>query len=87
MGECCANYASFSRLTNLWTAIVCPKANGQEWPKSSCLMVDCTLCGIKTLKLCPIEKIQNTKIVQWQRYGKVVVGQKDNNEDKKVTQL
>ncbi len=40
VGECCANHASFSRITNLWIAIVCPKANGQEWHKRSCLVTN-----------------------------------------------
>ncbi len=52
-----------------------------------CLMGDCLLCGIKTLKVCLIENIRSTKKVQRQRYAKVVVEQKENGNDKKVTQL
>jgi hypothetical protein len=50
--ECCAYQLSFSRLTNLWTSIVCSIVDGHEWHKRACLMGDCTLCGIGTLKVC-----------------------------------
>jgi hypothetical protein len=50
-------------------------------------MGDCISCGIETLKVCPIKETKSIKIFQWQQYAKVVVGQKDNGEDRKVTQL
>jgi hypothetical protein len=48
-------------------------------------MGDCITCGIEALKVCPIEETKNIKTVQWQQYAKVVVGQKGNGEDWKVT--
>ncbi len=50
-------------------------------------MGDCISCGIETSKVSPIKQTKNIKIVQWRWYAKVVVGQKDNGEDRKVAQL
>jgi hypothetical protein len=47
-------------------------------------MDDYISCGIETLKVCPIEEIKSIKIVQWQRYGRVVARQKDIGEGRKV---
>ncbi len=44
--ECCAYQISFSRLTYLWTSIVCPIVNGHEWHKRACLIGDCIICGL-----------------------------------------
>jgi hypothetical protein len=75
---------SFSRLTKLWASIVCPKIDGHEWHKKSCLMGDYTLCGIGTLKVCTIEKIPSAKTIQWNyQYATVMVGQKDNGDLRK----
>jgi hypothetical protein len=46
MGKCCANQVSFSKLTNLWSYILCPKPDGNQWHEWGCLMGDYTLCGI-----------------------------------------
>lgn len=53
--ECCAYQISFSRLTNLWTSIVCPIVDGHEWHKQACLMGECTLCGL-ALRRCALQK-------------------------------
>lgn len=87
VGKCCANQISFSRLIELWTSIVCSKPSGHEWHKRECLMGDCLLCGIKTLKVYLIEEIRSTKKVQRRKYAKVVVGEKENGDDRKITQL
>jgi hypothetical protein len=71
----------------LWNSILCPKPKGDDWHKRDCLMGECNLCGIKTLKIYPNEQVQSTQTMQWQRYVKVVVEQKDNGDVCKVTQL
>jgi hypothetical protein len=50
-------------------------------------MGDCISCGIETLKVCFSEETKIHMIVQWWQYVKVVVGQMDNGEVWKVTQL
>jgi hypothetical protein len=50
-------------------------------------MGDCLLCGIKTLKVCLIEEIRSTKKVQRRKYAKVVVGEKENGDDRKIIEL
>jgi hypothetical protein len=65
-----------------------PKLVGVEWHKQDYLMGDCLSCGINTLKVYPTEELHCvSKMVQWQWYSKVVIGQKDNDDDQKVTQL
>jgi hypothetical protein len=77
----------FPGLTALWNSILCPKPKRDDWHKHACLMGECNLWRIKTLKIYPIEQVENTRILQWQRYVKIVVGQKDNGDACKVTQL
>jgi hypothetical protein len=40
---------------------------------------------IDTLKVCPTKEILSAKKIQ--KYAKVVVGQKDNGDPRKITQL
>ncbi len=87
IGECCAYQLSFLGLTTLWNSILCPKPEGDDWHKRDCLMGECNLCGIKTLKIRPIKQVQSTWTMQWQIYVKVVVGQKDNGDARKVIQF
>jgi hypothetical protein len=35
----------------------------------------------------PIEQVQSTRTMQWRRYAKVIVEQKDNGDVRKVTQF
>jgi hypothetical protein len=58
VGECCAYELSFLGLTPLWSSILCPKPEGDDWHKCDCLMGECNLCGIKTLKICPTKQVQ-----------------------------
>ncbi len=60
VGECCAYQLSFPGLTTLWNSILCPKLEGDDWHKCDYLMGECNLCGIKTLKIYPIEHVQST---------------------------
>ncbi len=60
VGECCAYQLSFPRLIALWNSSLCPKPKVDDWHKHDCLMGECNLCGIKTLKICPIEQVQRT---------------------------
>jgi hypothetical protein len=87
VGKCCAYQLSFPRLIALWNSILCPKQKGDDWHKHDCLMGECNLCGIKTLEICPMEQVQSTWTMQWWRYAKVVIGQKDSGDAHKVIQL
>jgi hypothetical protein len=39
----------FKGLTQLWTSIICPRGNLDEWHSKSYLMGDCHICGVETL--------------------------------------
>jgi hypothetical protein len=57
VGECCAYQLSFLQLTTLSNSILCPKLEGDDWHKCDCLMGECNLCGIKTLKIYPTKRV------------------------------
>jgi len=40
-------------------------------------MGECILFSIETLKVCPTEDIQNTRIMQWQCYANVMASQNE----------
>jgi hypothetical protein len=80
--ECCASRITFSRPIDLCSSILCPKPLGDDWHKQTCLLGECSSCGIKTLKVYPIKIIScASKIMKFRQYEKVVVGQKDNGDD------
>jgi hypothetical protein len=86
VGDYCANQITFARLANLSGSIICPKPIGDEWHKQDCLMGDCSSCVFNTLKVCPTKELFFVlRMVQSQRYAKVVIGHKNNGDYQKVT--
>jgi hypothetical protein len=79
VGDYCANEITFVGLVDLSSSISYPKPVGDELHKQDCLMGDCSLRGINTLKIYPTKELLCvSRMMQWQQYAKVVIGQKDN---------
>ncbi len=88
VGNCCANQITFARLVDLSNFIICPKPIGDKLHKQDCLMGDFSLCGINTLNIYATKKLLCvSRMMQWQQYAKVFIGQKDNGDDQKMMQL
>jgi hypothetical protein len=87
VGDSFPYHVSYFRLNELWSSILCPKLDGDDWHTHVYLMGECILFNIETLKVCTMEEIQNTRTMQWQCYAEVIVSQNESNDDCKVTQL
>jgi hypothetical protein len=65
---------TYSGITSLWHACVCPKPNGVEFHRQEYLLGDCSMYGVENmLPLCPIEKF-GEGIMSWTRFEKVKIG-------------
>ncbi len=67
---CGASMKGFSRLIDMWEAIVCPKNDLEEWHAKKCLFGQCGKCGINIFPFCPIESDgSNPFLVKWRRFA------------------
>lgn len=72
--SCSAGELTYRTLTGFWQSCICPKEEGEEWHRRSCLMGECSACGVdKLLEICPEEENGN-HIVKWKRFEKTVIG-------------
>lgn len=68
--SCSAGELTYRTLTGFWQTCVCPKDEGEEWHRKSCLMGECRRCGVdKLLEMCPEEE-NGDRIVKWKRFEK-----------------
>jgi hypothetical protein len=65
-GECQASSKLYTSVTKLWEEVVCLKGQYDEWHHRECLLRDCSLCGVDSLKFCPCEEDVNViTTIQW----------------------
>jgi len=59
----------YTRTTELWESIVCPKDEFTEWHARDCLFSLCDNCGVDYLPMCLIEEEGTSTIkVSWKRF-------------------
>ena len=60
---CSTHVLVYKGITDLWEACLCPKQEGTLWYGKTCLMGECSICGVeKFLPLCTAEKERNTLV-------------------------
>lgn len=80
--QCLSHLLQFSGVTELWQSLLCAKEPLSPWFKRDCLMGQCDQCGVKNLKLCPVE-LQSDQTISWRCIQYIVVGKNDEGQDKK----
>jgi hypothetical protein len=70
----------------LWTSIICPKPETSLWHVRGCLLGECEICEIDTLKVCP-KGVQFQNLVSWKSIGYEIVGHTKDGKKKKVSKL
>ncbi len=76
----------FKGLTQLWTSIICPRRNLDEWHSKSCLMGDCDICDGETLSFY-LEEYESIEIVCWKCIGYEVMGITNEGKEKKALKI
>jgi hypothetical protein len=83
---CSASLVTFNSFTTFWSSILCPLLPNSQWHKKACLLGDCACCGLRSLRICPLE-LNSTHLVKWKSIGSEVVGQGDDGKDKKAPKV
>jgi hypothetical protein len=76
--NCAAHLKTYNTLTSLWSSILCPKVDNDEFHKRECIMGDYHRCGLQLLEVCLGELHSNNKM-QWCSNGHEVVGRTTNS--------
>jgi hypothetical protein len=75
IGQCTIEWNQFLGLVDMWSSILCPIPNSNDWHNPNCLRGHCGDCGLEMLITCPCEEDINTqKLMQWKYYKKVLHG-------------
>ena len=82
-GGCSGWNVVYDSLTSLWESILCKKDEYQMWHKRECLLGECQSCGIKLLKICPLE-LNSEVLVKWKSIGSEIVGYTEDGLPKKA---
>jgi hypothetical protein len=84
--SCVSHLKTYNTLTSLWSSILCPKVENNEFHKRECIMGDCHRCGLQLLEVY-LGELQSNNNMQWCSNGHEVVGKTTNGWDKKVRRV
>lgn len=75
-------------VTNFWQNIVCAKLEFQEWHALDYIKGKCLECGMKLLKICPLEKdLEHEIFLNWKCFQEVPTKMTKTSQPKIVIHL
>jgi hypothetical protein len=78
---CSSSLLTYSGITALWQACVCPKEEDDEWHPHRCLLGECDICGVqRQLSLCPEEEF-GQRLIPWKCYETSIIGYNEDTRE------
>ncbi len=83
---CTVEFQIYKGLIEFWTFVLCPKLVLTKWHFRQCLMVECSHCGVHTLKVY-LNELETDEIIHQRNIGYKVVGQIKDGRDRKASRV